>query len=190
LDPLPHSPPPPSSSSSNVVPPLRKTSQPTPPPSRITSTTANSSARQERPAILKLTSATSPLLQFSNEFIFFLHPNAPRSYGTPTTPLYARPPPSSSPRHFPQGPSRPFTTSFPSQYPNIVPSGSMVRMLHQTMAAAACYTAPNGRTTTTIYGRTEFDLISAGGPVPIAFSLDPPPVGSASPRGPPSPLGS
>jgi hypothetical protein len=126
------------------------------------------------------------------ESLFLPHPNAPKPSNSPSGPMYAR---QQSPmlRVSPLGSLSPAAAPTPPS-PNNIPGGSSVRALHQAQAAAARFT-PNGQMRrTTIYGRCDFDLKSADGPVPIAFSLEPllatppPPPSPSALVPPPSPL--
>jgi hypothetical protein len=121
--------------------------------------------------------------------LFLPHPNAPKPSNSPSPgPMYARQQSPALRAATPQTPLSPGPLSplfLNSNNTNTV-GASCIQVLQQ---AAVVRYAPNGQMLrTTIYGRCDFDLMSADGPVPIVFSLEPlPPAPPLLP--PPSPLG-
>lgn len=143
-----------------------------------------------RPPLMSEFLTVQPAAPGSNRTSLFLpHPNAPKPPPSPAGPMYARqltPSPLMITRPGPQQQHQ----SQQQQVQEQSRVGGTVRALQQ--AVAARY-APGGHMRrVTVYGRCEWDLVSAGGPVPIVFSLEPlPPLPVvAVPSGPgASPLG-
>lgn len=108
------------------------------------------------------TPPVSPLppqqLTFNRRSLFLPHPNAPKAPLSSSGPLYGRQQPPSQP---------------PPQDPEALHRRSAIYILRQ--AAAARHERTRNARPITIYGQCETDLCQATGPVPIAFSLDPPP---------------
>ncbi|KAF9470703.1 hypothetical protein BDN70DRAFT_659976 [Pholiota conissans] len=163
-----------------------------PAPSSSPSPAPSPSPSHLRPSLADLREPTGAPLPGTNQrrSLFLPHPNAPKSPAGLVSPgpMYIAaqqqaPPGWPNMRQGPPGPGgpmqpMPYGPQFGAPRPGVL---QVIRMaLSRPPPPMGVARAPNQIRGPTIYGRTEADLGAAVGPVPIMFSIEPPPPGTVT----------